>query len=133
MMAGIKTVEDARVGDTITIEAESRRAESALPGYAEAKPMVCREGGREVGRRCATQSDRAGEWNRLWRFPLIKSGNRHKRQIGWTRVELREFLGPSDFSVIFLGYPGPPYDYILIVCSSMGKIDRSMTGRVFSS
>eukprot|EP00802_Teleaulax_amphioxeia_P006561 Tamp_06565.p1 GENE.Tamp_06565~~Tamp_06565.p1 ORF type:complete len:704 (-),score=221.27 Tamp_06565:546-2657(-) len=40
MMAGIKTVEDARVGDTITIEAESRRAESALPGYAEAKPMV---------------------------------------------------------------------------------------------
>jgi len=28
------------VGDTITIEFESRRAEEALPGYAEAKPMV---------------------------------------------------------------------------------------------
>jgi len=40
MMAGIKTVEDARVGDTITIEFESRRAEEPLPGYAEAKPMV---------------------------------------------------------------------------------------------
>jgi hypothetical protein len=25
----------------------------------------------------------------------------------------------------------PPYNYILIVCSSMGKIDRSMTGRFF--
>jgi len=40
MMAGIKTVEDARVGDTITMEFESKRAEEALPGYAEAKPMV---------------------------------------------------------------------------------------------
>ena len=28
------------MGDTITIEFESRRAEEALPGYAEAKPMV---------------------------------------------------------------------------------------------
>ena len=33
MMAGIKTVEDARVGDTITIEAESRRAEGWLRAY----------------------------------------------------------------------------------------------------
>jgi len=40
MMAGIKSVEDARVGDTITLESESRRAEAPLPGYAEAKPMV---------------------------------------------------------------------------------------------
>ena len=40
MMAGIKSVEDARVGDTITLESESRRAEEPLPGYAEAKPMV---------------------------------------------------------------------------------------------
>ena len=40
MMAGIKTVEDARVGDTITHEVESKRAQEALPGYAEAKPMV---------------------------------------------------------------------------------------------
>ena len=30
-------------------------------------------------------------------------------QIGWTRIQLREFLGPSDFSVIFPGYPGSPY------------------------
>ncbi|EKX38011.1 hypothetical protein GUITHDRAFT_165300 [Guillardia theta CCMP2712] len=40
LIAGIKTVEDARVGDTITHEAENRRAPDALPGYAEAKPMV---------------------------------------------------------------------------------------------
>jgi GTP-binding protein LepA len=40
MMAGIKSVEDARVGDTITLESESKRATKALPGYAEAKPMV---------------------------------------------------------------------------------------------
>jgi GTP-binding protein LepA len=40
MVAGIKTVADARVGDTITHEQESRRAPEALPGYAEANPMV---------------------------------------------------------------------------------------------
>lgn len=38
LIAGIKTVEDARVGDTITVA--SRRAEQALPGYAEARPML---------------------------------------------------------------------------------------------
>ncbi|HEY9905612.1 MAG TPA: translation elongation factor 4 [Candidatus Sericytochromatia bacterium] len=36
--AAIKAVEDARVGDTITLA--SAPATSALPGYAEAKPMV---------------------------------------------------------------------------------------------
>ena len=36
--AAIKTVEDARVGDTITLAKGS--AEEALPGYTEAKPMV---------------------------------------------------------------------------------------------
>lgn len=40
MVAGIKTVADARVGDTITHEQESRRAPEPLPGYAEANPMV---------------------------------------------------------------------------------------------
>jgi len=40
MIAGIKTVEDARVGDTITHESEGRRAKEPLPGYAEATPMV---------------------------------------------------------------------------------------------
>jgi GTP-binding protein LepA len=36
--AAIKAVEDARVGDTITLA--SAKADTALPGYAEAKPMV---------------------------------------------------------------------------------------------
>ncbi|NJN31878.1 MAG: elongation factor 4 [Synechococcales cyanobacterium RM1_1_8] len=36
--ASIKAVADARVGDTITLAAKP--AETALPGYAEAKPMV---------------------------------------------------------------------------------------------
>ncbi|HEY9892012.1 MAG TPA: translation elongation factor 4 [Candidatus Sericytochromatia bacterium] len=36
--AAIKAVEDARVGDTITLAAAP--AESALPGYTKAKPMV---------------------------------------------------------------------------------------------
>ncbi|MEC4982648.1 MAG: translation elongation factor 4 [Oscillatoria sp. PMC 1068.18] len=36
--AAIKTVEDARVGDTITLA--KAQADSALPGYKEAKPMV---------------------------------------------------------------------------------------------
>lgn len=36
--AAIKSVEDARVGDTITLAKGS--AEKALPGYTEAKPMV---------------------------------------------------------------------------------------------
>lgn len=38
IIAGIKTVEDARVGDTIT--SSVRGAEKALPGYQEAKPML---------------------------------------------------------------------------------------------
>lgn len=38
LAAAIKAVEDARVGDTITLA--TKPAESALPGYAEAKPMV---------------------------------------------------------------------------------------------
>lgn len=38
LAAAIKTVEDARVGDTITLAAKP--ADSPLPGYAEAKPMV---------------------------------------------------------------------------------------------
>ena len=38
LAAAIKTVEDARVGDTITLVAKP--ASSPLPGYAEAKPMV---------------------------------------------------------------------------------------------
>lgn len=36
--AAIKSVEDARVGDTLT--SATNRAEEALPGYTEAKPMV---------------------------------------------------------------------------------------------
>ncbi|MGD1805425.1 translation elongation factor 4 [Dapis sp. BLCC M126] len=36
--AAIKAVEDARVGDTITLA--KKRAEEPLPGYVEAKPMV---------------------------------------------------------------------------------------------
>ncbi len=36
--AAIKAVEDARVGDTITLAA--KQADTPLPGYAEAKPMV---------------------------------------------------------------------------------------------
>ncbi|MEB3343774.1 translation elongation factor 4 [Okeania sp.] len=36
--AAIKAVEDARVGDTITLA--KKRAETPLPGYIEAKPMV---------------------------------------------------------------------------------------------
>ncbi len=38
LAASIKSVADARVGDTITLV--SRQAKSALPGYVEAKPMV---------------------------------------------------------------------------------------------
>ncbi len=38
LAAAIKTVEDARVGDTITLA--TAPATEALPGYAEAKPMV---------------------------------------------------------------------------------------------
>lgn len=38
LIAGIKTVEDARVGDTITTVAKG--AAEALPGYEEAKPML---------------------------------------------------------------------------------------------
>lgn len=38
LAAAIKAVEDARVGDTITLA--YKQAESPLPGYAEAKPMV---------------------------------------------------------------------------------------------
>ncbi|MCP2731760.1 translation elongation factor 4 [Limnofasciculus baicalensis] len=38
LAAAIKAVEDARVGDTITLAAKP--AETPLPGYAEAKPMV---------------------------------------------------------------------------------------------
>jgi GTP-binding protein LepA len=38
LAAAIKAVEDARVGDTITLAAKP--AEAPLPGYAEAKPMV---------------------------------------------------------------------------------------------
>ncbi len=38
LSASIKTVEDARVGDTITLA--KQQAKTALPGYAEAKPMV---------------------------------------------------------------------------------------------
>lgn len=38
LIAGIKTVEDARVGDTITTAAKG--ADKALPGYKEARPMI---------------------------------------------------------------------------------------------
>ncbi len=38
VIAGIKTVEDTRVGDTVTLSA--RPAAEALPGYREANPMV---------------------------------------------------------------------------------------------
>jgi GTP-binding protein LepA len=38
LAAAIKTVADARVGDTITLT--SKAAKEALPGYTEAKPMV---------------------------------------------------------------------------------------------
>ncbi|MBW4621624.1 MAG: translation elongation factor 4 [Cyanosarcina radialis HA8281-LM2] len=38
LAAAIKTVEDARVGDTITLA--NAQAASPLPGYAQAKPMV---------------------------------------------------------------------------------------------
>lgn len=38
VIAGIKSVEDTRVGDTVTMA--SRKATQALPGYQEAKPMV---------------------------------------------------------------------------------------------
>ncbi len=38
LSASIKTVEDARVGDTITLA--KQQAKTALPGYAQAKPMV---------------------------------------------------------------------------------------------
>jgi len=38
LVASIKSIEDARVGDTITLA--NQAAEAALPGYKEAKPMV---------------------------------------------------------------------------------------------
>ena len=38
LSAAIKTVENARVGDTITLAEE--QAKEPLPGYTEAKPMV---------------------------------------------------------------------------------------------
>lgn len=38
LIAGVKTVEDARVGDTITTS--TKGAEEPLPGYQEAKPML---------------------------------------------------------------------------------------------
>ncbi len=38
VIAGVKSVEDARVGDTVTLA--GRPARSALPGYHQAKPMV---------------------------------------------------------------------------------------------
>ncbi|MBX7057347.1 MAG: translation elongation factor 4 [Leptospirales bacterium] len=38
IIAGVKSVEDTRVGDTVT--REDRPATEALPGYREAKPMV---------------------------------------------------------------------------------------------
>lgn len=38
LSASIRSVADARVGDTITHY--SRRAEQSLPGYKEATPMV---------------------------------------------------------------------------------------------
>lgn len=38
LSASIRSVADARVGDTITHY--GRKAESSLPGYAEATPMV---------------------------------------------------------------------------------------------
>ncbi len=38
VIAGIKSVEDTRVGDTVTLA--SRKATQPLPGYQEAKPMV---------------------------------------------------------------------------------------------
>lgn len=41
MSCGIKSVEDARVGDTITLAAAARKGTvKSLPGYAEAVPMV---------------------------------------------------------------------------------------------
>lgn len=40
LSAAIKAVADARVGDTITLSQNSQRAQSALPGYKEANPMV---------------------------------------------------------------------------------------------
>ena len=38
--ASIKAVADARVGDTVTSAANGQGAEEALPGYAQAQPMV---------------------------------------------------------------------------------------------
>jgi GTP-binding protein LepA len=38
--ANIKSVHDAKVGDTITHALESRRATDALPGFKDVKPMV---------------------------------------------------------------------------------------------
>jgi len=40
LFASIKSVQEARVGDTITLAAMSSRASEPLPGYQEAKPMV---------------------------------------------------------------------------------------------
>ena len=38
MIAGIKTLEDVNIGDTITLD--NRRADAPLPGYEEPQPMV---------------------------------------------------------------------------------------------
>jgi GTP-binding protein LepA len=38
MIAGIKTVSDTRIGDTITLD--SRPAPAPLPGFKEVKPVV---------------------------------------------------------------------------------------------
>jgi len=40
LAASIRAVADARVGDTITHAAADRQAQTPLPGYAEAQPMV---------------------------------------------------------------------------------------------
>ena len=40
LAANIKSVHDAKVGDTLTHALESRRAQSALPGFKDVKPMV---------------------------------------------------------------------------------------------
>merc|ERR1711968_68228 len=40
MSASIKSVQEARVGDTITLAAGPQSASEPLPGYTEAKPMV---------------------------------------------------------------------------------------------
>ena len=70
--------------------------------------------------------------HRFWLSARIRwslGPRRNHLQIGWTRIQLREFHGPSDFSVIFPGYPGSPYYYILIVCRMYVKIQSPLVGR----